>query len=152
MGPIRGDPSAVGRTVATWLARWLLLVAIALAAVGIARSAERAATPQTAATPPAATVEMTGEKRFVPARVRVKMGDTVEWRNASSLTHTVTDDRAKARLRDSWALPEGAHAFDSGWIGPGSRWSYRFTVPGTYRYFCQPHEAAGMKAEVEVAP
>jgi len=41
-------------------------------------------------------------------------------------------------------LPKGATAFDSGFIPPGGDYSYTFTVPGTYRYFCLPHEKAGM--------
>lgn len=145
MGPIRGDPSAVPKMLLTQALRWALLLALALVAVGVARGSEHAA-----ARPPA-TVGMTGAMRFEPAEVRVRPGDTVTWRNRSSLTHTVTDDGSKARSRGSWALPPGAASFDSGRIAPGGSWSYRFTVPGTYRYFCQPHETSGMVATVVVA-
>ncbi len=146
MGQIRGDPGAVPKVILTWALRWALLLALALAAVGIARSAEPG---QGGA---AATVGMTEAMRFEPAQLRVRRGDTVTWRNRSSLTHTVTDDGSKARLRESWELPGSAGAFDSGTVAPGGSWSYRFTVPGTYRYFCQPHETKGMSATIEVAP
>jgi len=150
MGPIRGDPSAVRRTVLTWAARWLLLVAVGLGAARVARPLEDRSGGGTAARPPAATVEITDGRRFSPGRVRVRVGDDVLWRNATSFTHTVTDDGSKARLRESWELPAGVQGFDSGGISPGGTWRYRFTTPGTYRYFCQPHEAMGMTAVVEV--
>jgi plastocyanin len=33
---------------------------------------------------------------------------------------------------------------------PGNTYQHTFTVPGTYRYFCQPHESNGMVGEVVV--
>ena len=41
-------------------------------------------------------------------------------------------------------------AFDSGFIPPGGDYSYTFTVPGRYRYFCLPHEKAGMVGVIVV--
>jgi plastocyanin len=147
MGPIRGDPGAVPKVILLWTLRWALLVALGLAFVGLARPAEA---PRDRG--PGAAVHMTDARRFEPGQVKVRRGDTVTWQNRSSLTHTVTDDGSKARRRESWALPDGAASFDSGSVAPGGTWSHRFTVPGTYRYFCQPHEADGMNATVEVAP
>ncbi len=45
---------------------------------------------------------------------------------------------------------KGAAAFDSGFIPPGGDYSYTYTVPGTYRRFCLPHEKAGMVGVVVV--
>ncbi len=40
--------------------------------------------------------------------------------------------------------------WDSGFIAGGRSFSRRFTEPGTYRYFCIPHEGAGMLGTVIV--
>ncbi len=95
-------------------------------------------------------VEMTADLRFVPQTVTIQAGETVEWRNASPMAHTVTADPAKAGDPAHVALPEGAQPFDSGFVQPGGSYRHRFEVPGTYRYFCIPHEAAGMVGTVEV--
>ena len=47
-------------------------------------------------------------------------------------------------------MPKGAVAFDSGFIPPGGDYRYTFTVPGTYKYFCLPHEKAGMVGVIVV--
>jgi plastocyanin len=146
---VEGDGRALLRASLTWALRWLLLVAVALAAVAVASGAAPAADPGSA---PAATVEMSGRMRYEPASVRIRAGETVLWRNASTLTHTVTADRAQARLPESVQLPRGAPPFHSGMIGPAGSWRYTFTVPGTYRYFCVPHETQGMVGTVEVVP
>jgi plastocyanin len=99
---------------------------------------------------PAATVDMTD--RFDPARVTVRVGQTVEWTNSSEMVHTVTADPEKAADRDNVRLPEAAQTFDSGDIEPGETFRHTFTVPGSYRYVCLPHEDQGMIGEVEVRP
>lgn len=87
---------------------------------------------------------------FDPPEITVEVGDTVTWRNDSQVEHTVTADPELAREADSVSLPEGAETFDSGIVAPGETFQHTFTVPGRYRYFCIPHEAAGMVAEVVV--
>lgn len=47
-------------------------------------------------------------------------------------------------------LPSGAQPWDSGIVAAGQSWSYTFTTPGEYTYFCIPHEAAGMVAKLTV--
>ncbi|WP_162622742.1 plastocyanin/azurin family copper-binding protein [Salinisphaera orenii] len=37
-------------------------------------------------------------------------------------------------------------------MAPGADYAHRFTEPGTYRYFCIPHEAAGTVGTVVVKP
>nr|MDP8994571.1 plastocyanin/azurin family copper-binding protein [Pseudomonadota bacterium] len=49
-------------------------------------------------------------------------------------------------------LPEGAETIHSGEIEAGRVWQRTFTVPGTYRYVCLPHERQGMIATVIVDP
>lgn len=99
---------------------------------------------------PAATVEMTNALTYQPATVTVKVGDTVRWTNPSDVRHTVTADESKANDPSHVVLPEGAEPFDSGNIEPGGAWDHTFRVAGRYKYFCIPHEGAGMIGEVVV--
>lgn len=55
----------------------------------------------------------------------VSVGTTVTWTNDDpQMLHTVTDVNG---------------AFDSGFLELGESWSYTFTEPGEYEYFCLPH-------------
>ena len=87
---------------------------------------------------------------YEPANVTIKVGETVEWLNNGGLVHSVTAVPAEASSPKDVALPGGAATFDSGFMPPGSKFQYTFTVPGTYRYFCVPHEALGMIGTVVV--
>jgi plastocyanin len=99
--------------------------------------------------PAAAVVTMTGT-RFEPYRVTVRAGETVEWRNTSDGTHTVTADPDRAANPDHVLVPRGAGLFHSGSLLPDESFRFTFTVPGTYRYVCLPHEDAGMIGSVLV--
>ena len=101
---------------------------------------------------PAATVDMTNTLTFDPDTVRVQVGETVRWANGSVIVHTVTADPDEATTDESVRLPEGAAPFDSGTLDPEARFEHTFEVPGTYRYFCIPHEGAKMYGTVIVAP
>ncbi len=124
-----------------------LFVALALSACGTSGPAHRQPPPPEVAQ----TVGMTFN-RFTPETVRIRVGQTVQWRNTSPIGHTVTADPTKARNLANAQLPPGATPFDSGNIPAGQVWQHRFTVAGTYRYFCRPHESAGMVATVIVDP
>src|SRR5689334_21457319 len=50
--------------------------------------------------------------QFLPETTYVKAGDTVEWRNQSSFTHSVNAN--PARFPDDVSIPAGAAPFDSG--------------------------------------
>lgn len=105
----------------------------------------------TAADSPAAVVNMTDSFKFDPEKVTIEAGQSVKWVNEpSTVLHTVTADPDKARSSDSVRLPEGAETFDSGEMQAGDVFTHKFKVPGRYKYFCIPHEQAGMIAEVEV--
>jgi len=66
------------------------------------------------------------EKTFTPqvARVFIGMNNTVIWRNGDVSAHTITEDAGR---------------FRSPLINPGKDWTYTFTAPGTYEYYCMPH-------------
>ena len=102
------------------------------------------------ASEPSATVTMGNQLTFDPASITIKAGETVEFVNDSPLVHTVTADPAKARNTDNVSLPEGAETFDSGNLASGESFSHTFAEPGTYKYFCIPHEAVGMTGTIIV--
>ncbi|PHS22054.1 MAG: copper-binding protein [Robiginitomaculum sp.] len=97
-------------------------------------------------------VTMNDAMQFVPARLTVHSGDQVEWRNGSVLIHTVTADPALASEASSVNLPAGASPFNSGNIKAQGTFQHTFTTPGTYKYFCIPHEGVGMVGEIVVQP
>ncbi|HKL19188.1 MAG TPA: plastocyanin/azurin family copper-binding protein [Halalkalibaculum sp.] len=93
---------------------------------------------------PAATVEMTNTMKFTPDTVRINTGETVLWKNTSLLAHSVTGDPSVSSIQGSAKLPKGAEAFDSGMMDPKESFRHTFKEPGTYQYFCIPHEGAKM--------
>lgn len=97
-------------------------------------------------------VKMTSTLKYDPAEITIKVGETVNWKNSSIMDHTVTADPSLAKRAEHVSLPEGAQPFNSGNISPGKSFSYTFTVTGTYKYFCIPHESMGMIGVVVVKP
>jgi plastocyanin len=126
---------------------WPLAALLALSACGVGGPAYE---PPSAGV--AATVEMSSTLAFAPAEITVRVGETVEWRNMTLFTHTVTGDPNLAEDPGHVALPDGAAAFDSGPVPAGEVFRYTFTTPGTYRYVCQPHEGFDMLGAVVVTP
>src|SRR5262245_19870265 len=124
----------------------LVLIALSLAGCGLSGPAH---------SPPgkevAAAVTM-GFSSYDPATLTIKVGDTVEWRNTSLITHSVTGDPNRAKTKGDAAVPAGAEAFDSGDIAAGQVYLHKFTTPGTYRYFCTHHESDGMVGTIVVNP
>ena len=98
----------------------------------------------------AAVVDLNNRLKFVPAEIRVKVGDTVEWRNIETYPHTVTADPNMAGRKANIELPDGVQPFSSGGLRAGASFRYTFTSPGVYRYVCLPHEGAGMLGTVVV--
>ncbi|MDQ3218408.1 MAG: plastocyanin/azurin family copper-binding protein [Actinomycetota bacterium] len=103
------------------------------------------------------TVLMSEGNSFTPSEVTVKAGENLEFRNDSGAAHSVTayDD----------GVPEGAEYFSSGGFNdegaaregvgagllkPDDSFEITFDEPGTYRYFCIPHESQGMKGTITV--
>ncbi len=68
---------------------------------------------------------------FSPENVTLVIGvnNTVTWTNDDSVAHTVT----------SRIVPSGATSFNSNTLSPGAIFTYTFTVPGTYTYYCEFH-------------
>jgi plastocyanin len=87
---------------------------------------------------------------FDPETLTVRVGTTVQWRNDGQEVHDATDRLDAAWRASDIAYPSGAKPFDSGSMQPGQTFSYTFTIPGTYKYICVPHEHGGMTGEVIV--
>jgi len=87
---------------------------------------------------------------YVPAKITVKAGTTVVWKNTAQSLHDVTTDPSLVQNKNDVALPPSAKAFDSGFMPPGASWSYTFSVPGRYVYACIPHEKDHMVGEITV--
>ena len=130
--------------------RMMLRVAIVTLAAAVAAALALLPNPAKAAGNPI-VIKMSDKAPFyAPEKVSVKVGDSVQWVNDGQTVHSVSTAAANAQNRKDTSMPKGAVAFDSGFIPPGGDYSHTFTVPGTYRYFCLPHEKAGMVGMVVV--
>ncbi|SDY18772.1 cupredoxin domain-containing protein [Halobellus clavatus] len=97
---------------------------------------------------------------FNPPETTIAVGERVVWRNTSSRGHTVTaydsgipEDAAffaSGGYDSTAAARDGFMSEFGGIIDSGETWSHTFEVPGTYEYFCIPHEQAGMVGTVVV--
>ena len=61
---------------------------------------------------------------FSPPQVTVKAGTTVVWTNDDDIPHTVTSTTM---------------AFKSAALDTDQKFSFTFTTPGSYKYFCALH-------------
>jgi plastocyanin len=95
-----------------------IVAALAVMLVGAPRAV--AAQPAPAV---AAEVEI-DQFAFVPQRMTVKAGTTVTWANDDDTPHTVA---SSSKLFKSKALDTK------------DKFSFTFTTPGTYAYFCSLH-------------
>jgi plastocyanin len=119
-----------------------LAVVIAMLSVGAAGNARAAAV----------TVKMSDTpSKFLPEKVTIKAGQSIEWINNAQTLHSVDADPSMVQDPKDVVLPAGAKPFDSGFMPPGAKYDYTFTTPGTYKYTCVPHEKDGMKGEIDVS-
>ncbi len=91
-----------------------------------------------------ATVHVTiRDHTFVPAVVHVKPGQAIVWQNADQDPHTVTSG--------SQNVDDGKFV-SSPLIPDGNTFTLRLARPGTYPYFCKPHQfEASMHGTIVVA-
>jgi amicyanin len=87
-----------------------------------------------AATQKTTNVEMMGYA-FQPATLTISAGDTVTWTNHDTAPHNVV-------------VTNGPEKFTSPTLQQGQTYSYTFTKPGTYSYYCSIHP--DMKASITV--
>lgn len=70
---------------------------------------------------------------YIPSRLEIAAGTTVQWKNNDPLVHTVTSTNG---------------SFGSPQFGLDGTWKHTFKKPGTYTYYCTLHP--NMKATVVV--
>jgi plastocyanin len=73
---------------------------------------------------------------FAPQRIVVQAGTTVTWINADDAPHTVASS---------------TKVFKSGALDTTDKFSFTFTTPGTYEYFCSLHPHMTGTVVVEAA-
>ncbi|MFQ3320837.1 MAG: plastocyanin [Natronomonas sp.] len=103
------------------------------------------------------TVTMPGDLTFEPKTATIETGETVRWTNESDIEHTVTayedeiPDEATYFASGGFESERAArNRVTEGLIAPGENYEYTFQKPGTYGYFCIPHEGSGMVGTVRV--
>lgn len=64
--------------------------------------------------------------KFTPRELSVSVGDTVTWVNRDDVPHTATSK-------------DDPPTFDSKALDTDDKYSFTFTKPGTYSYYCKVH-------------
>lgn len=82
-------------------------------------------------------IHLTTGLRFDPSSVTISPGTTVRWINDASVFHTVTPDGHAEWERAT--LSQTGEAFE-----------HTFQSEGTFDYFCEPHQSAGMVGSITV--
>src|SRR6266849_1587184 len=75
-----------------------------------------------------------GSYSFSPAKLTIKIGTTLIWKDVSSAPHTVTSDDGTT--------------FDSGTVAVGGTFRFTFKTAGTFSYHCNIHPY--MRSEIVV--
>merc|ERR1711935_1168050 len=87
-----------------------------------------------------------GELGFFPNKITVAKGETVEFVNNKAFPHNVVFDEDN--------VPSGVNAdaisHEDYLNGPGEKVTNKFDTPGTYGYYCEPHQGAGMQGTIIV--
>jgi amicyanin len=73
---------------------------------------------------------------FLPERITVKAGTTVTWINEDDVPHTIVSS---------------SKVFKSKALDTADKFSFTFTTPGTYDYFCSVHPHMTGAVVVEAA-
>jgi plastocyanin len=127
----------------------LLLAAGSLVGCGAYSGSTPAASTSTTSVPAGPVINLSS-LMFNPSDTTVDVGTTVTWRNDEPITHTVTSGRFEGvdkttGLRSSQD-PDGT--FEAKLPGRGKTFSFTFTEPGSYTYYCDIHQ--GMNATITV--
>jgi len=94
---------------------------------------------------------------FEPRTATIQTGESVKWTNESDIEHTVTayedeipDEAAYFASGDFESERAARNQVSEGLIAPGENYEHTFDHPGSYGYFCIPHESSGMVGTVRV--
>lgn len=115
------------------LKKSLALIAV-IALLFAACSSDKNDTPPEDMTNIPANTVFIKDYKYAPAKLTVKKGTTVMWKNTDAASHTVTSNE------------EGGPK--SALLKTNDGYEFKFDKVGTFSYYCQPHPY--MKAEVVV--
>jgi plastocyanin len=113
--------------------RWILAAALTVVA-GFGSIASMPRLAAKAADQPASAAVKIDNFSFGPASLTVTAGTTVTWTNNDDVPHTVVSDDK---------------LFKSKALDTDDKFSYTFTKPGTYNYFCSVHPKMTAKVVVQ---
>jgi len=113
--------------------RWILGVALTALAAFASIAAIQPGSAKAGDQSAAAEVKIDNFS-FGPATLTVAAGTTVTWKNNDDVPHTVVSDDKTFRSK----------ALDT-----DDKFSYTFTKPGTYNYFCSVHPKMTAKVVVQ---
>jgi plastocyanin len=116
--------------------KWILGLAAMMVAAFALTTATRPSLAKSTGDKPAsgATVKIDNFS-FGPAEITVPAGTTVTWTNNDDVPHVVTSDDNKM--------------FKSKALDTDDRFSFTFTKPGTYNYYCAIHPKMTAKIVVQ---
>lgn len=89
-----------------------------------------------------------GLLKFVPDKLTIKPGDTVQWVNNKLAPHNAVFDANGVPSGDKELASKMSHT--KLLYAPGESYETTFTELGTYSYYCQPHRGAGMVGKITV--
>ena len=88
-----------------------------------------------------------GSLVFSPSSLSVSAGETVTFKNNAGFPHNVVFDED--------AVPGGINAdslsHEEYFNAPGETYDVTFSKAGTYEYYCEPHQGAGMAGKIVVS-
>jgi plastocyanin len=90
-----------------------------------AQGATKASVPATQPTAKAVSVKI-DNFTYQPKELEVAVGTTVTWQNADDVPHTATSK-------------DDPQVFDSGALDTDEKFSFTFSKPGKYAYYCKVH-------------
>jgi plastocyanin len=89
---------------------------------------------------------------FDPPVLSIRVGDQVTFVNNAGFPHNVVldEDRLPDGAYNSYSYHTGALTHEDYLNAPGESFTAKFDLPGVYHYYCEPHQGAGMTAQVIV--
>ena len=109
--------------------------------------------PTVGATASNNTIVVMLNSAYLPAQLTITAGTTVTWINKDSIGHTVTEGDPNSPKQPALRAFDSSGEAGSGkaaLLEPGQSWSYTFTTPGTYNYYCIVHPY--MTGQITVLP
>jgi len=107
----------------------IITISLSMANAGIYPKTPGAAKGSVPATQPTTQAEVAVKIEnfaFIPKELDIAAGTTVTWQNADDVPHTATSK-------------DDPQVFDSGPLDTDDKFSFTFSKPGKYAYYCKVH-------------